>query len=111
MKARKVISQGAKWRAGDGCDAKIFKDSWLPRTSVGSVISQNFSLPTSTIVSYLIDPITKDWDFSLTDSLFLPREAQIIKVIPLCSLPQKVHLYWPMENHGCYSVKLGYHAL
>ena len=50
-------------------------------------------------------------EFSLIDSLFLPREAQIIKAIPLYSLPQKDHIYWPLENQGCYFVKSGYQML
>ena len=34
------------------------------------------------------------WNEQLVDSLFLPLEAQQIKGIPLCLVPQSDHLYW-----------------
>ena len=75
------------------------------------MIPQNLSLPTSRTVSHLIDPTTKAWDFSLIDSIFLLSDAQAIKAIPLFSLPQKDHMYWPLKIHGCYSVKSRYQML
>ncbi|KAK9988678.1 hypothetical protein SO802_028917 [Lithocarpus litseifolius] len=111
LKAWKGILQGAKWHMRDGCDINFIEDGWLPGKCGDHAISQNSSLPTFTTVSHLIDPITKAWNFSLIDSNFLPSEAQIIKAIPPCSPPEKYHLYFLLENHGCYSVKSGYQML
>ena len=51
------------------------------------------------------------WNKQLVDSLFLPREAQQIKAIPLCLVPQSDYLYWSAEKNGIYSMKLGYKLL
>lgn len=96
---------------GNGCEIKILEDRWLPGNSGDHVIPQIPSLPISTTVSHLIDPTTKVWNFSLIDSIFLPCDAHAVKAIPLSSLPQKDHMYWPLENHGCYSGKSGYQMI
>lgn len=76
LKASKVIVQATKWCVGDGCEINFFEDRWLRGNSGDCVIPQNLSLPISTIVSHLIDPTTKAWDFSLIDSIFLPSEPR-----------------------------------
>ena len=38
LRARKVISMGAKWRIGDGWSIRIFRDNWIPDASGGRVI-------------------------------------------------------------------------
>ena len=35
LRARKVISMGAKWQVRYGLSIRIFKDSWLPREGNG----------------------------------------------------------------------------
>lgn len=47
----------------------------------------------------------------MIDSFFLPREAQQIKAIPLCVVPQSDCLYWSLEKNEIYSVKSGYKLL
>ena len=42
---------------------------------------------------------------------FYPFEAQKIKSIPLCLIPQEDTLVWPKTKDGQYSVKLGYQLL
>lgn len=39
LKARRVISMGAKWRVGDEGSISIYRDRWIPRISNSSHIS------------------------------------------------------------------------
>ena len=47
----------------------------------------------------------------MIDSKFLPHEAQKIKAIPLCVVPQSDYVYWSLEKNRLYSVKSGYKLL
>ena len=51
------------------------------------------------------------WNEQLVNSLFLPYEAQQIKAIPLCLVPQPDYLYWSVEKNGIYFVKSCYKLL
>ena len=62
-------------------------------------------------VAELISLNMAGWNEQLVESLFLPHEAQQIKAIPLCMLPQADCLYWSAEKNGVYSVKFGYKLL
>lgn len=44
LKACKVILLGARWRIGEGSSVKILKDSWLPGTHSGRVLSPVYVL-------------------------------------------------------------------
>ena len=44
LKARRVISMGAKWRVRDGGSISIYRDRWIPRISNSRVISPISSL-------------------------------------------------------------------
>ena len=53
--AREVISMGVKWRVGDGKSIRIFKDSWLPETNGGKIISSPMALGSEARVDNLIE--------------------------------------------------------
>ena len=111
LKARKVISQGARWHVGDGRTIRVFADKWLPGNNGSRILSPNNSLPSTSMVSGLIDHDSRDWNYHLIDASFAPVEASLIKAIPLSALPQKDLLYWPLERFGDYTVKSGYKML
>ena len=62
-------------------------------------------------VSSLINHQTRSWDESLLATLFSPREAQLVKSIPLSNVFPEDCLYWPHTSLGTYTVKTGYKSL
>ena len=108
LKARKVVLLGAIWRVGDGESIRIYKDRWLPRSSVTLIPSV---LDSEARVAELIDSETGGWNDHMLHSCFIPFEAQQIRSIPLCVSPQANFLYWAFEMEGVYTVKSGYKAI
>lgn len=51
------------------------------------------------------------WSKEVIDANFLPREAAIIKAIPLIYGECEDVITWPMTNDGVYSVRSSYHLL
>ena len=93
LKARKVISLGAKWRVGDGRCIQIYGDNWVPGEGSGKVISPRTSLGTNALVAELIHPVSSWWDSRIIDSNFLPFKAQKIKAIPISSIaPEDINM-------------------
>ena len=109
--ARRIITQGAKWRLGDGSQVMIYEANWLPGESQGRILSPPSPTFRSATVSALIDPQTNTWNDNLVDSIFLPFEAQKVKAIPLCITNQPDCLFWPKSNDGSYTVSSGYQWL
>lgn len=83
LKARKVITLGAKWRVGDSGHIRIYGDNWIPGEGAGKVLSPINLLPANARVADLIHPVSRWWDSQIIDSNFLPFEAQRIKAIPI----------------------------
>ena len=86
--SRKIIAKEARWRVGDGRSTHIYCDSWLLGTVRGKASSPPSFLSSKATVDALINPHTGWWNVHLIDLCFYPPEAQQIKPIPLCSIPQ-----------------------
>ena len=56
----------------------------------------------------LIDPIKRKWIPKLVDGLFVPKDAEIIKKIPLSRAALEDKLYWPYSSNRGYTYKSGY---
>lgn len=74
---------------GDGKSTRIYYDAWLLGMVEGKVSSPPSFLSSEVNVDALIDPHTRWWNVQLIDLCFYPLEAQKIKSIPLCSVPQR----------------------
>ena len=59
----------------------------------------------------LIDPDTKEWHSATIQSIFSPRDAELIQSIPSSSIPMANKLVWPYSPTGVYIVKSGYQFL
>lgn len=62
-------------------------------------------------VEDLIDPESRQWNHELIDGIFVPKEAKIIKKIPLARVVVDDTLYWPFIHDGNHPCKLGYRFL
>lgn len=103
LKARNVILLGAKWRVGNGLSIRVFEDSWLPAITNGRVIYIHTIFNNSMQVAELIDSNSGGWYTRVIEETFVLIDAQKIKAIPLCAVPQPDLLYWSLEKNGVYS--------
>ena len=111
LKARRVISLGARWKVGDGKSIRVCNESWMLGNSGGRVLLLPLELSGDSCVADLINNNTGWWDIRKIDKCFLPFEAQSIKSIPLCSNPQSDYFFWPLAGDDIYTVKTGYKLL
>ena len=71
-------------------------------------------LPESLIgahVADLINPMTKQWDLSLLNNLFLSHVVTSIMSIPLGKNRVADKIFWPLNQSGLYTVKSSYQFL
>ena len=80
MSAQKLVREGIRWRVGNGRDISVWGDKWLPSPSTFKVVSPRQFLHQDTKVSELIDMAMASWKFDILDALFLPHEAEMIKL-------------------------------
>jgi hypothetical protein len=109
ISAKIVIHHGLIWRIGDGKDARIWGDSWIPRPSTFSIQSPVWLLHPQARVVEVIDQDTIRWNAALVESIFQKEEAELIKNIPLSPLGPKDCRIWRCTANGEFSVRSAYH--
>jgi hypothetical protein len=109
ISAKTVMHHGLIWRIGDGKDARIWGDSWIPRPSTYSIQSPVRLLHPQARVVELIDQDSRRWNAALVESIFQKEEAELIKNIPLSPLGPKDCKIWRCTANGEFSVRSAYH--
>lgn len=89
LKGREVLKEGMRWRVGDGTTIRIWADPWLPSDFLRYVSSPVVPDFEEAKVVSLIDPITNEWHLATLQNLFSPRDAELIKSIPLSCKPME----------------------
>lgn len=111
MWAQPVIEKGTRWRVGDSEDIHIWKDRWLPSPTTFKVITPIFGMLGDAKVSELITQDPLCWNLPLIDSLFMERDAALIKNLPLSFRKPRDSLIWNGSTKGLFSVKSAYYML
>ena len=111
MKSLHVIQKWSRRRIGDGNNTTIWICRWLPTSHSFKCFSPIKTLPKDSLVSPLIEGPQQRWSDKLIDDIFHPREAAIIKSIPLSDSPSPDQLIWTRTNNSIFSVKSAYHLL
>lgn len=96
------------WRIGNSENVKIWSDKWLPSTTTYKVVSPRRVLDDEAQVCKLLDTLTQWWNAELIDSVFLPKDEDVIKKIPLIPSPTGDTLIWHEITNGKFSVKIDY---
>nr|POE60452.1 hypothetical protein CFP56_55256 [Quercus suber] len=104
LQARDVINKGAVWRVGDAC----FIDIW---DQANSTIISPRNNSTVSHVKDLFYPGIRIWDSGLLERMFVPWEAELIKIIPVSEGCVEDLLIWPLTPDGNYSVRSAYCTL
>ncbi|KAL0014213.1 hypothetical protein SO802_001282 [Lithocarpus litseifolius] len=111
LKGREVIRRGARWRVGGGENIKIWRDKWLPSLHNSTIQGPLMADLQNAKVSSLINPITRQWKFSVLHNSFRAEEVELIQKIPLSRIRVNDTLFWPYVQSGEYSVRSGYFFL
>ena len=75
------------------------------------VLSPMMEIMEEVTVDCLTNEGTRKWNVEMIDGIFAPQEAEEIKNIPLTRKDTEDSLFWPLENDGRYSCKIGYQFL
>ncbi|XP_074297260.1 uncharacterized protein LOC141627964 [Silene latifolia] len=110
MEARVVLETGMRWRIGDGNSTRVWRETWLPGTHMGRVISPCVDGNENLKVSELLSKYG-GWNLELVSSLFLPFETEHILNIRVSQHRPMDIWYWKAEKDGMYFVKSAYRAL
>ncbi|XP_042980196.1 uncharacterized protein LOC122310366 [Carya illinoinensis] len=107
--AKPLLEEGLFWHIGNGAGTKIWHHKWLPIPTSFKVQSPISCFDPEESISALIDHEAKTWKTNVIDQVFLQREAEIIRQIPisLCNSPDKV--VWRCTSNGIFSVRSAYH--
>ena len=100
-----VLRIGTRWRVGNRRLIHIWDEKWLPSPSTYKVISPSCPFEDYSMVSPLIDPMTRWWKLETICALFLPFEADIILKIPLSYNLPNDKLIWIGNKRGEFTVK------
>ena len=95
LHGRDVIKRGACWRIGIGQKVQIWQHTWLPFKPPTRVLSPVVEGWEETIVDVLINEDNWTWNEQVIASLFVPKEAELIKKFPFSKHPTEYKLYWP----------------
>ena len=76
LKGREVIQRGAKWHVGDGENIKIWGEKWLPSVQTPAVHGPLMADLQNAKVSSLINPITRQWNYSVLHNTFSAEESE-----------------------------------
>ncbi|CAL9004244.1 unnamed protein product, partial [Prunus brigantina] len=108
----KVLSRGAQWQVVNGQNISLWHDRWLlPTLGDRPLCPLNHELCKQVRVATIIDPDTRSWNLDSIRHLISPTIEAAICSTPIGSSAGLDRVIWPLNRHGQYSVKSGYHFL
>ncbi|KAF5444913.1 hypothetical protein F2P56_034005 [Juglans regia] len=108
--AREVVSEGMRWRVGNGQHIRIWGDKWMPTPSSYMVQSPVSSLGQEAFVADLIDETSGCWKYDLVRETFNREEAALICTLPVSRMSLVDKLFWGPAKNGLFSVKSAYYV-
>ncbi|XP_030502811.1 uncharacterized protein LOC115717981 [Cannabis sativa] len=107
LEAKAVARMGVRWRVGAGLSIPVLNQPWLPCKEHPYVISSHVDCK----VNNLLKVGSLQWDEEVLHDLFVQRDINLIRCIPLSPFSVEDYWYWMLETRGDYSVKSAYRAL
>ena len=89
----------------------IWQNFWVPGKKSPQVLSPIIDSMAGATVDILIDETTRQWSHELIDGIFIPEEADLVKIILLSRQEVEDSLFSPFTHNGSYTSKSGYRFL
>lgn len=86
----------------------VWSVPWLPDEGNGYVITGKYDQLVNTKVSNLMLTGGREWDSELLEDLFVARDRDLIKRIPLSVQVTNDSWYWLYDEKGEYTVRSCY---
>ncbi|XP_019181376.1 PREDICTED: uncharacterized protein LOC109176397 [Ipomoea nil] len=107
---QEILRKGCFVRIGNGQSTCVWNKPWLPDIENPFIQTPAPDHSDTIKVSSLLIPNTAAWDIERLNQLFMPRDVELIKKIPV-SPAYDDRWCWRGDIRGCYSVKHGYRML
>ena len=96
---------------GTGEKIKIWKDPWLPCPTSYRVISPVHGTDENATMETLIDGELMCWKNTELERLFMPKDVEAIKQVPLSRRRPSDLLNWTGTKNGIFTIKSAYNLL
>ena len=94
---------------GDGTQIKIWDDIWIPNSQHGRILTPRGNVMLS-MVSELINPITRLWGEAIVRDNFWAIDASRILAVSLSQNDMEDFFAWRFTNNCLFVVRLAYHV-
>ncbi|KAK2640617.1 hypothetical protein Ddye_028412 [Dipteronia dyeriana] len=101
-----LLKTGIHWQVGNGDSIYVYRDKWVSRPSIFTVISPP-KLDVNTKVCQLITP-SGGWNLQLLKYNFSTSDVNDIIRIPIGKRDKKDDIIWHYDGKGNYTVRSGY---
>lgn len=108
MAALPLLKNGIRKSIGMGDDTLVWADPWLPSRPTRPPILCGSSFNPSLRIVELLDPVSKDWNFELLNTLVIPSDVPLILSLKPTRTSRTLKYVWNLTKPGIYSVKSGY---
>ncbi|XVF87253.1 hypothetical protein PTKIN_Ptkin18bG0104000 [Pterospermum kingtungense] len=109
--SRALVSNGHRWRVGDGTTVKVWSDPWLRDEANFRITTPLIPELNNIVVRDLMVPGGGQWDVELLSELFQERDVEAILNIPLCNNAPCDRIIWHYSKGGDYTVRSAYKLL
>lgn len=110
LEAKQLLSEGVRWRVGDGTKISMLGQPWLLTDDNPCITSDSDPFQDRTVAS-LMCTNRKEWDMEVLSDVLNERDRSCVLAIPLATSSSEDKLYWRFEDSGIYSVKSAYRFL
>ncbi|KAL0434282.1 UNVERIFIED_CONTAM: hypothetical protein Slati_2762500 [Sesamum latifolium] len=109
LSANDLILAELRWLIGDRKPVKIWRDPWIPRSTLFRPHTTPQPERINDFVSSLIDDNAGDWNRIYIEQIFHPMNSEVIFSIPLNGRSSPDTPIWHNSPNGLYSIKISYH--
>lgn len=106
--AQNLVQHGHQWQVRNGSSIDIRRDKWTHQPSSFKLIAPLASLLMGEQVNLFIEPLSKEWNTSMINYLFILVDASAMLITPISSRWQRDQLVWAYTHNGHFTFRSAY---